>query len=167
MSGSWQIEGFLNTPACEKNLSVLRSERWSWLPHLFLLPSLFPSSPDFSFSFFLSFLPFFLSPSFWQVTFVRKGFKNKNEIGCIYYHVHTQLPFALGGQNTHKHRAPNPIHQHGLSRRIGPCIFFYHYLYPNHSSSHTSHSCHTHTPIFVPYSYVKRLRVWLKSIRDT
>ena len=34
-----------------------------------------------------------------------------------------------------------------------------------HSSSHTSHSCHTHTPIFVSYSYVKRIRVWLKSIR--
>ena len=29
----------------------------------------------------------------------------------------------------------------------------------NHSSNHTSHSCHTHTPIFVSYSYVKRLRV--------
>ena len=37
----------------------------------------------------------------------------------------------------------------------------------NHSSSHTCHSCHTHMPIFVSYSYVKRLRVWLKSIRDT
>ena len=30
---------------------------------------------------------------------------------------------------------------------------------PIHSSNHTSHSCHTHTPIFVSYSYVKRLRV--------
>ena len=39
--------------------------------------------------------------------------------------------------------------------------------YKSHSSSHTSHSCHTHTPIFVSYAYVKRLRVWLKSIRDT
>ena len=38
---------------------------------------------------------------------------------------------------------------------------------PNHSSNHTSHSYHTHTTIFVSYSYVKRLRVWLKSIHDT
>ena len=35
---------------------------------------------------------------------------------------------------------------------------------PNHSSNHTSHSCHTHTWIFVSYSYVKWLEVWLKSI---
>ena len=34
-----------------------------------------------------------------------------------------------------------------------------------HSSIHTSHSCHTHTWIFVSYSYVKWLQVWLKSIR--
>ena len=34
----------------------------------------------------------------------------------------------------------------------------------NHSSSHTSHSCHTHTWIFVSYAYVEWLEVWLKSI---
>ena len=35
----------------------------------------------------------------------------------------------------------------------------------NHSSNHTSHSCHTHTWIFVSYAYVKWFEVWLKSIR--